>query len=92
MVVRLVLRLRRAVALLRGGGEREDRMDRADGDAARMNDLGRRQVLVLGGRLCRAMVGEGGIVNQVILVIEGICFPHLRGLEVIWIGCECLYS
>ena len=39
------------------------------------------------------MVGEGGIVDRVILVtVGGICLLHLRGLEVIWIGCECLYS
>ena len=72
MIVRLGLRLRRAVALSRrGGGEREYRRDRADEYAApplevlliRMNDLGRQQVVVLGGRRCRAMVGEGGIVD-----------------------------
>ena len=58
----------------------------------RMNDRGRRQVAVLEGHRCRAMVGEGGIADQVILEIGGICLLHLRGLEVIWIGCECLYK
>ena len=56
-----------------------------------MNDQDRRQVVVLGGLQYRVMVGEGGIVDRVI-VIGGICLLHLRGLEVIWIGCECLYS
>jgi hypothetical protein len=52
----------------------------------RMNDRGRRQVaVVLGGRRCRAMVGEGGIIDRVILVMGDICLLHLRGLEVIWI-------
>jgi hypothetical protein len=49
----------------------------------RMNDRGRRQVVVvvLGGRRCRAMVGEGGTVGRVTLVIGGICLLRLRGLE-----------
>ena len=58
----------------------------------RVNDRDRRQVVVLGGLRYRVMVGEGGIAHGVILVIGGICLLHLRGLEVIWIGCECLYS
>ena len=58
----------------------------------RMNGRGRRQVVVLEVHRCRAMAGEGGIVDRVILMTGGICLLHLRGLEVIWIGCECLYS
>ena len=45
----------------------------------RMNDRGRRRMLVLGGRRCRAMVAEGGMVDRMILVIGGIYLLHLRG-------------
>ena len=98
MIVRLVLRLRRAVALLQAVGRGSiggiGRMNMLLLPLVvlliRMNDRGRRQVVVLEGHRCRAMVGEGGIVDRVILVIGGICLLHLRGLEVIWIGCECL--
>ena len=100
MIVRLGLRLRLAAALLRGVGKGSigeiGRMSMLllllEVLLTRMNDRDHRQVVVLGGHRCRAMVGEGGIVDRVILVIEGICLLHLRGLEVIWIGCECLYG
>lgn len=101
MIVLLGLRLRRAVALLRGvergsiGGI--GRMSMLlllplQVLPFRMNGRGLRQVVVLEGRQCRAMVAEGGIVDRVILVIGGICLLRLRGLEVIldWIVVELL--
>jgi len=97
MIVRLgLLRLRRAVvALLRGVGRGSiggiGRMSMLllllplEVLPIRMNDRGRRRVVVvvvLGGRRCRAMVGEGGTAGRVILVIVGgICLLRLRGLE-----------
>ena len=56
----------------------------------RMNDRDRRRVVVLEGHRCRAVVGAGGVVDQVVLMTGGICLFHVRGLEVIWIACECL--
>jgi len=97
MIVRLgLLRLRRAVVALlqevgRGSIGGIGRMSMLllllplEVLLIRMNDRGRRRVVVvvvLGGRRCRAMVGEGGIVGRVILVIVGgICLLRLRGLE-----------
>ena len=47
----------------------------------RMNDRGRRQVVVLGGRRCRAMVEEGVIVDQVIFMTGGICLSTFEALK-----------